>query len=663
MGHNKSTNALYVRASEHQAGASGASAGAGAASAVEAAHGSAKFQQLPFNCCAISLQPWEHPVCARGEKTGADGKEGLATIFDLANVLPFIKKFGGVNPATGGKLSAEDLIPLHFTEREAASSSAGGGFGEVEYVDPVSFKLFNEHTHLVAIKPTGNVYAWETVERLNLKAKHLRDLLTDEPFTRADIIHLQDPANIQGRDVSSLHHVRAGMVLTEKDRGIERVSEVNLGATSSSAAKLLETIRAKTQKPAPAGAATSASKLIASAPAAAQSAEADSGDASASASTSTAKQPYNVSHVSTNRVAAAFTSSGLTPTTQTERRMYDEDELMFDQVAKGVGLGSEQKGKGGIKAYVRLTTNFGPLNLELHVDKAPKTCYNFLTHVRDGYYNDTIFHRNIPGFMIQGGDPTGTGRGGESIWGQPFRDELDEPGAYRHTERGTLSMANKGPGTNGSQFFITYRPTPHLDKKHTVFGHLVNSTDAELSALERVPTEPSTNRPLRSIRILEASVFEDPFERYKDRLEKKLARENMSAEERAERDRKRKWKEEDRVTWLGTNLGAKDAKTNGSGATGLTSASQLFSTGSKGVSSNSSSDASASVGKYLGASSHVAATASPIAARPGTAERKKAGAGQSGSLFSGADFGGGIGLEPASKKKKKGGGFGDFEGW
>ncbi|KAE8229906.1 hypothetical protein CF326_g5106, partial [Tilletia indica] len=408
MGHNKNNNAMFVRASEHQAGSSGASSGAAGSLAAEAAAAHAKSQTLPFNCCAISLQPWEHPVCARGEKEEEQGREEVATIFDLSNVLPFLKKYGGINPATGGKLSASDLIPLNFTERENASNggnaepskSGSGGLSttashEVEYVDPVSFKVFNEHTHIVAIKTTGNVYAWETVDRLNIKAKHLRDLITDTPFTRADIIHLQDPVGNQTRsrrEVGALHHVKMGMVLSEKDRGVQRVQEVNLGARGSSAAKLLETIRAKTQasKEGGGGGSSTSSGLVG--PSSASVAEPSSAAAAESSTSSSSKQAYNVSTVSTNRVAASFTSSGLTPTTQTERRMFDEEEYMFDQVAKGVGFGAEgQKGKGGVKAYVRLTTNFGPLNLELHVDKAPKTCYNFLTHVRDGYYNDTIF--------------------------------------------------------------------------------------------------------------------------------------------------------------------------------------------------------------------------------------------------------------------------------
>ena len=173
---------------------------------------------------------------------------------------------------------------------------------------------------------------------------------------------------------------------------------------------------------------------------------------------------------------------------------------------------------------------------------------------RQGTYNDTIFHRNIPGFMIQGGDPTGTGRGGQSIWGKPFWDELINPGAYRHTDRGVLSMANKGPNTNGSQFFFTYRATPHIDTQHTVFGHLISDREgkqqyAGLDALESIPNEPGTDRPLKPIRILETQVFEDPFEDYRQEREARYQRENPDDEERARREAKRRKREDDRTTW------------------------------------------------------------------------------------------------------------------
>lgn len=100
--------------------------------------------------------------------------------------------------------------------------------------------------------------------------------------------------------------------------------------------------------------------------------------------------------------------------------------------------------------------------------QAPKTCYNFLMLARQGKYDGTIFHRHIPGFMIQGGDPTGTGSGGESYWGHEFRDEHSLRNAYKHDARGLLSMANKGANTNSAQFFFTFRATPHLNGKVSI---------------------------------------------------------------------------------------------------------------------------------------------------------------------------------------------------
>ena len=123
-----------------------------------------------------------------------------------------------------------------------------------------------------------------------------------------------------------------------------------------------------------------------------------------------------------------------------------------------------------------ITTKHGELKLELFVNDAPKTVNNFVFLARQGFYDGLTFHRVIPGFMAQGGDPRGDGSGGP---GYTFKDEFSS----RKHERHTLSMANSGPNTNGSQFFITYEATPHLDGKHSVFGRLVEGVSA-LEALK-----------------------------------------------------------------------------------------------------------------------------------------------------------------------------------
>lgn len=119
---------------------------------------------------------------------------------------------------------------------------------------------------------------------------------------------------------------------------------------------------------------------------------------------------------------------------------------------------------------IHIGTNCGDIEIELYWNHAPATCRNFAELARRGYYNKTKFHRIIRDFMVQGGDPTGTGRGGRSIYGDQFNDELTA--ALKHTGAGIISMANSGPNTNASQFFITLGPTQWLDMKHTIFGRV-----------------------------------------------------------------------------------------------------------------------------------------------------------------------------------------------
>jgi peptidyl-prolyl cis-trans isomerase B (cyclophilin B) len=121
---------------------------------------------------------------------------------------------------------------------------------------------------------------------------------------------------------------------------------------------------------------------------------------------------------------------------------------------------------------IKMTTSKGDLSITMYAADTPMTCASFLNLAKRGYYDGLKFHRVIPNFMIQGGDPTGTGSGGP---GYKFQDECRA--SLKHDKAGILSMANAGPGTNGSQFFITHGPTPHLDGKHTVFGHVTEGQD------------------------------------------------------------------------------------------------------------------------------------------------------------------------------------------
>ncbi|MEX0326893.1 MAG: peptidylprolyl isomerase [Puniceicoccaceae bacterium] len=154
-------------------------------------------------------------------------------------------------------------------------------------------------------------------------------------------------------------------------------------------------------------------------------------------------------------------------------------------------------------AKIELQTNQGTITLKLFTEHAPKTTENFIGLVEKGYYDGIIFHRVIPQFMIQGGDPTGSGMGGESIWGKPFEDECTPE--LRFNKEGLLAMANAGPNTNGSQFFITTAQTPWLDGRHTIFGEVIEGYEI-VQAIEQTQTA-RDDRPIKEQVITKAVLL------------------------------------------------------------------------------------------------------------------------------------------------------------
>lgn len=155
--------------------------------------------------------------------------------------------------------------------------------------------------------------------------------------------------------------------------------------------------------------------------------------------------------------------------------------------------------------HIVLETTQGNIEIELFKDVAPLAVENFMTHIKNGYYNHVAFHRIIKNFMIQGGDPTETGRGGESIWKKDFKDEFKN---LTFNKSGILAMANRGPATNGSQFFITLAPTPWLNGYHTIFGQVTQQTLKNVLKLGNVATSGRRggDRPLKREEIIKAYI-------------------------------------------------------------------------------------------------------------------------------------------------------------
>ncbi|KAJ5243006.1 Peptidyl-prolyl cis-trans isomerase-like 2 [Penicillium citrinum] len=526
----KGTDKLYITHSEWASeDAFSASAGAGVSKARRGG-GHVPFKRLPFNFCSLSLQPFSHPVCTPS-----------GTLFDLTNILPWIKKHG-TNPVDGSPLKTSDLIKLTIAKNE-----------ENEYVDPVTYKVLTDNTHIVALRTTGNVFAWDTVERLNIKGKLWRDLVTDEEFSRKDIITLQDPQNIESRNLSSFNYIKDGETGILEDQ--QSSGSVNADALGSSAKilKAKEAVAKARAERAQQQSGSASSKVISKV-------GSTGTNASKSASSQTGKPtPYNAARFTTGKAAASFTSTGLTPHTSAELAVLSEEEYMLKR--------GRVKGKG----YARLNTTAGHLNVELYAEHAPKAVWNFIQLAKKGYYKDVTFHRNMKGFMIQGGDPTGTGRGGESIWGKYFADEFEGP--LKHDGRGTLSMANKGKNTNSSQFFFAYRALPHLDRKHTVFGRLIDDptpSSTTLNSLETHPVESSTNRPTPEVRIKDVTVFVDPFEEFLKQKQSEGQQEATGGSgDAAEDEEASRRVDDERVTWTGKRVRGPGAGASESGSTGV----------------------------------------------------------------------------------------------
>ncbi|KAF6720042.1 Peptidylprolyl isomerase domain and WD repeat-containing protein 1 [Oryzias melastigma] len=183
----------------------------------------------------------------------------------------------------------------------------------------------------------------------------------------------------------------------------------------------------------------------------------------------------------------------------------DSDRDVFNEKPskEEVMAATQAEGPKRVSDSAIIHTTMGDIHIKLFPVECPKTVENFCVHSRNGYYNGHIFHRVIKGFMIQTGDPTGTGMGGESIWGGEFEDEFHS--TLRHDRPYTLSMANGGPGTNGSQFFITVVPTPWLDNKHTVFGRCIKGMEA-VQRISNSKVNPKTDKPYEDISIINITV-------------------------------------------------------------------------------------------------------------------------------------------------------------
>ncbi|XP_026678012.1 RING-type E3 ubiquitin-protein ligase PPIL2 [Diaphorina citri] len=544
------------------------------------------FKRLPFDHCCVSLQPYEHPYCDK------DGN-----IFELEALMGYLKQYKH-NPVTGKPLDVKSLIKLNFHK------NAKG-----EYHCPVLYKVFSKHSHLVAIETTGNVYSFEAVDQLNIKTKSFKDLLTDEPFQRKNIITLQDPNELSKFNLTNFHHLKNNLrVLTDEEKEQLKDPESRLKTVTNETRDILDTFKreykpteAKVEEKVKAdafnaahysqGMLTEEKEQLKDPESRLKTVTNETRDildtfkreykpTEAKVEEKVKADAFNAAHYSQGEVSASFTSTAMVPVTENICAVVEEDLVRYSRVVKKgwfdclMSLFNSYEEKEQLKdpeSRLKTVTNetrdildtfkreykpteakveekvkadafnaahysqgqsssffmaYGPsffmarsINLVGLVSKITrqdpesrlKTVTNETRDILDTFkreYKPTeakveekvkadafnaahYSQEKVKADAFNAAHYSQEERRGLAIRHllkrrNPFcfRKKNTKPN-YTHTGRGVLSMANSGPNTNTSQFFITYRSCNHLDGKHTVFGKMVGGMDT-LSAIEKV---------------------------------------------------------------------------------------------------------------------------------------------------------------------------------
>ena len=424
-------------------------------------------RRLKFNYCCLSLNAVSHKpvgVC--------DGDDQYCYVFEADLIVKFLEKYQSKHPITGKKISTKDLVELKFHKNS-----------EQQYHCPVIYKLFNQNSKIVANKKSGHVYSYEAYQKLCLKPNNFKDLLTDEPFSKSDIVTIQDPELAETKwNVSEFYYVKNKLRIDDDEDGRELVGTVGSKIRETAQSDIIKTSLEESKSRA-----DSIAKLTAKIVGGENDDE--------TTRKQTRLDQINSAIYSDGALSSCVTSTVAPVISSQKAALLGNDQILYPRIKK--------------KGYLQLVTNFGPLNLELYCDRTPKTCHNFFLLASRGYYDNTCFHRLIKNFIIQGGDPTGTGKGGQSAWNEPFKDECH--GDLKHVGRGVVAMANSGPNSNKSQFYITLKGVwDHLDGKHTVFGRVVGGEET-LERIESVEVD-EHDRPKKEIKIMQVVKYVDPYE-------------------------------------------------------------------------------------------------------------------------------------------------------
>lgn len=433
-------------------------------------------RRIKFDTCCLSLNT------IIGNPVGLVDETNFCYLFDSNVILRFFRKHKHIHPITGTNVNKNDLISLRFHKSP-----------EGQYHCPITLKPLNQYSKIIANRKTGHIYLYDAYIQLNVKANHFKDLITDEPFTRDDIITIQDPSIVNQKwNCKEFHHIKFGLKFQ-----MNSDDEDDDDDTPNYIPKSSEIIKATLEEYEQQAVDSNLKheKLFGT-----------------KQSDQDIRNPHMLDKINSAResdglMAKSVTSTVMPVINSQLPALLNHEQILYPKVKK--------------RGYISMSTSLGQINIELLCDRTPKTCHNFLQLSRRGYYDETIFHRLIKNFMIQGGDPTGTGKGGESAWIEPFKDEIHRD--LKHEGGGVLAMANSGLNTNKSQFYITLKGNwPHLDGKHTVFGRVVGGIDT-LDDMNEQSVD-KNDRPKQEIKLKSIKIYQDPFDEIERSIDEERAK-------------------------------------------------------------------------------------------------------------------------------------------
>lgn len=498
---------------------------------------------LPFDCCALTLTPFTNPVCciiqSDAKSKGSSSNEvdllnkkkiNHGIVFENSEIMPYLLKHK-TNPLTGKPMSSKDLITLSF---DASEDGAGTARTQTSWQCPIMNKPFLNHTKIVAVRIKGsnraNVYSYEAFQTLNLKNKNYIDLIDGTKFHPSkDVIILNDVndgALAKLRDINNFVHLdtlRKNHQQQQQNGGKDGKSGSNNVNLSVSAKRIMDKLQSKQQKQKEKEEKIKKRK------------QQDQND---NDNNNNDKDDYKKMKILTSDLGITYTkgktSGSLTSTALSTASISSSNDIREATEEEILSSLFDTMKKRKQKAFVRMYTNLGHMDIELQANIAPRTCMNFIGLVEKKWYDGTHFHRLIRNFMVQGGGSSTNNKGGkkkkrktsdgqedeeeQSIWGHPFQDEFDQ--RLKHVGPGVVSMANAGKDSNKCQFFITFKSAPHLDNKHSVFGKVVKGLNV-LSSIENVRCDKSSDRPLEDLFIEKMVLFGDNPVADAEEIEKK----------------------------------------------------------------------------------------------------------------------------------------------